>query len=181
MKLLKQPSVFFSRRATSLLWRGNRGTTSVEFALLGSAFFMMIMLIFTIALDMFAQVLLDDAVRNAVRQVQMGKITSGSAFVADVCAEYSLATPGCTATLQYDVQGATAFAGITPATLSASGTLSTGANFSGVSASVQGAPMFILAQVAYVVPFEFINVANAVVTENGTPALYSAAAIGEEF
>jgi len=142
---------------------------------------MMIMLIFTIALDMFAQVLLDDAVRNAVRQVQMGKITSGTAFVSAVCSEFGIAGNGCSTTLQYDVQGAAYFGAISPASLSASGTLSSSSNFAGITTTAAGAPVFIFAQVAYRVPFSFVGWANGVIAENGTPSLYAATSTGAEF
>ncbi|WP_297492555.1 TadE/TadG family type IV pilus assembly protein [Acidocella sp.] len=158
-----------------------RGSAALEFAIIGSIFFLMIMFIFTVALDMLAQVVLDDAVRNAVRQVQIGQVADGPGFVAAVCGEFGLFSGNCKSTLQYDVQGAPDFAAITPATLSTAGTLSPGANFSGITVSGTGAPVYVLAQVAFLVPFKFVAEASGVLTENGTSALYSAVALGSEF
>jgi hypothetical protein len=147
----------------------------------------MIMFIFTIALDLFAQVVLDDAVRNAVRQVQIGAITSGTAFKTAVCSEFTYISGSCQNALQYDVQGASSFGSMSPATLNSNGILSASGgstpitNFSGVLPTASGAPVFILAQVAFLVPFKFINVANGVVAQNGTPSLYSAVAVAAEF
>ena len=153
----------------------------MELALVGPFFFFMIMFILTIALDLYAQVLLDDSVRNAVRQVQNGAITSGGAFKTAVCNEFGFISNSCQNSLQYDVQGAATFAAITPATLNADGTLSSAANFSGIAATGNGAPVFVLAQVAFLVPFKFINIANGIVTQNGTPSLYSTNAVAMEF
>jgi len=168
-------------RAAAALGADRRATTTLELAMVGPAFFFMIMLILTISLDLFAQVLLDDSVRNAVREVQTGKVTNGGQFASAVCGEFGAVASTCMTALQYDVQGGTQFSSITPATLAASGTLSTAANFSGINPTATGAPVFILAQVAFLVPFEFVGTANGVLAENGTPALYSATATGAEF
>ncbi len=57
-----------------------QAVTAIEFALIGSAFFMIIFAIFVVSVDLFWQLTLDDAVRNAARQVEIGKITSGTNF-----------------------------------------------------------------------------------------------------
>ena len=167
--------------------RETRADTAFEFAMIGAALFLFIFGIFAVSLDMYWQMTLDDAVRNATRQVQDGTITSGTAFATAVCNEFGLAAPNCTGILKYSVQSSTSFAGITPATLSSSGTLSPSATFTvtpstaakaanGTTAAVTGVPQFLLVQVAYLVPIQIFAVPAGVATENGTPALLSSVA-----
>ncbi|OYY00902.1 MAG: hypothetical protein B7Y73_10150 [Acidocella sp. 35-58-6] len=153
-----------------------RAATAVEFALIGVAFFLFIFSIFIFSLDQFLQTVLDDSVRTASRQVQLGKITTGSAFVTAVCSEFGVVAPNCAGSLQYAVQGGSYFGtgGITAAAFSASGNLSTPAAFSNVTATGAGVPAYLLVQVAYPLPFIVMAVPSGVATENGTPSLYSA-------
>lgn len=149
--------------------------TAVEFALIGSAFFLFVFGIFVISLDQFLQMTLDDAVRNATRQVQISKITTGGGFLTTVCNEFGVAAPNCSNSLQYSVQGGAYFGtgGIVAATFSSSGNLSSTATFTGATATASGAPSFLLVQVAYPLPFKILAVPGGVATENGTPSLYS--------
>jgi Flp pilus assembly protein TadG len=172
--------------------RETRSDTAVEFAMIGSAFFLFIFAIFVISIDQFWQMTLDDAVRNATRQVQIGSnsptgVTSGKLFVTAVCNEFGLAAPSCTTNLQFSVQSGPTFGGLTPATLSSNGRLTPSSLFSVTpttspaaatesSAAVLGAPQFLLVQVAYLLPFKILMVGGGVATENGTPALVSAVA-----
>src|SRR5208282_99321 len=75
------------------LLRETRSDTAVEFAIIGAAFFLFVFGIFVVSLDQFLQMTLDDAVRNAARQVQIGNVTTGSQFVTSVCNEFGLAAP----------------------------------------------------------------------------------------
>jgi hypothetical protein len=179
-----------------------RSDTAVEFAMIGSAFFLFIFAIFVISIDQFWQMTLDDAVRNATRQVQIGKVmtdattngvTPGAQFVSDICNEFGAAAPDCKSTLHYSVQGGTSFSGITPATFNSNGTL-TGTNvddasFPGVTATIplrvvptpmDATPEFLLVQVAYPLPFKILAVPGGVATENGTSSLYSVVATAME-
>ena len=158
--------------------RETRADTAVEFAMIGSAFFLFIFGIFVVSIDMFWQMTLDDAVRNATRQVQIGNITTGPAFAAAVCQEFGAAAPNCTGSLQYSVQGGSYFGtgGITATSFSSSGNLGSTATFTGPTATATGAPVFLLVQVAYPLPFKVLAVPGGVATENGTPSLYSAVA-----
>jgi Flp pilus assembly protein TadG len=180
------------------LLRETRSDTAVEFAMIGAAFFLLIFGIFVVSIDQFWQMTLDDAVRAATRKIQVGQLTATStpSFVTVVCDEFGVAAPYCASTLQYSVQGGTSFAGMSPATLNANGTLSgpyvvvgsAAPSFNGVvlttapaaatstSAAVVGVPQFLLVQVAYPLPFKVLAVPGGVATENGTPSLYSAAA-----
>lgn len=143
--------------------------------MIGSAFFLFIFGIFVISLDMFLQMTLDDAVRNAARQVEIGSITSGGAFVTAVCNEFGAAAPNCANSLQYSVQGGPYFGigGITATNFSSSGNLSSPHLFTGTTATAPNAPSFLLVQVAYPLPFKILAVPGGVATENGTPSLYS--------
>lgn len=169
--------------------RETRSDTAVEFALIGSALFLFLFCIFVISIDQFWQMTLDDAVRNAARQVQIGKITATStpSFKTVVCNEFGAAAPYCASTLQYSVQSNAYFGAITPATLSSSGALSPNNTFSVIpttapvaatstQAAVIGSPQFLLVQVAYLLPFKILAAAGGVATENGTPALISTVA-----
>ncbi len=170
-------------------WRESRADTAVEFAMIGSAFFLFIFGIFVVSIDQFWQMTLDDAVRNATRQVQIGQITTGGQFVTAICNEFGIAAPYCSNTLQYSVQGGTSFSAITAATLSSSGTLSNAATFSGVTATIPptvlptvtyATPEFLLVQVAYPLPFKMPLVPGGFATENGTPSLISTVATAME-
>lgn len=166
--------------------RGDRrAATALEFAMIGTAFFLMLFAIFTVAFDMFLQMTLDDAARNAARQVQIwgenGTVSTGPQFKAAVCAEFGAVAPSCSALLQYSVQVGTTFGAMNTVTLSSTGNLSSPTQYviSGTTsplATAEGAPAFMLVQIAYPIPFKFLNVANGVITENGTPSLYSAVA-----
>jgi Flp pilus assembly protein TadG len=155
-----------------------KADTAVEFAIIGAAFFLFIFGIFVISIDMFWQMTLDDAVRNATRQVQIGNVTTGSAFVTAVCREFGVAAPNCAGSLQYAVQGGAYFGtgGITAMSFSSAGNLGSPQTFTGVTATSSGAPVLLSVQVAYPIPFKILAVPGGVATENGTPSLYSAVA-----
>ncbi len=159
--------------------------------MVGVAFFLMVMGIFTIALDMLVQSAFDDAIRNAARQVQIwgenGTASSGSQFVTAVCNQFSILAPNCSTKLQYSVQVAPYFGQMTNVTLQSNGSLSSNGLFgtwvSGtftantLASTGQSAPEFLLVQAAYPLPFYFLHQANGVVTENGTRSVYAAAAM----
>lgn len=176
---------FVSRR----FWRATKADTAVEFAMIGSAFFLLVFGIFVVSLDQFLQMTLDDAVRDATRQVQIGNISTGAAFKTRVCSEFGIVSAGCSTHLQYSVQGGTSFAAITSASFSSSGTLSNTATFSNVTPTTPpssiapvtyAVPQFVLVQVAYPVPFSMLGAVEGIATENGTPSVYSAVATALE-
>jgi Flp pilus assembly protein TadG len=186
-------------RAFLRLRRDRRSEAALEFAMIGSAFFLFILIIFTVSIDQLWQMVLDDGVRNAARQVEIGTVTATSSpsFVTVVCNEFGIAASGCTSTLQYSVQGGTSFSAITPATLNANGTLSGSAvvtgngapTFPGVTVTTpptvlptvtHATPEFLLVQVAYPLPFKMPLVPGGVATENGTPSLASTVATAME-
>ncbi len=175
------------RSVASRFLRETRADTALEFAFIGAAFFLIIFGIFTFALDMYWQMALDDAVRNAARLVQTGHITDAQGFRTAVCAEFGAAAPNCVGSLQFAVQSNTSFANIPAVTLSSAGALSPSATFNvtastaytaqnGTTPAVTAAPQFLLVRVAYLVPIKISAALAGVATENGTPALLSSVA-----
>lgn len=156
--------------------RERRAVTAVEFAIIGAAFFIFIFSVFVVSIDLFWQLTLDDAVRNAARQVQIGEIPTGDAFVKAVCGEFGVVAPNCAGSLQYSVQGGAYYGsgGITPVNFGSDGNLATTEQFSGVSLGSSSAAVFLLVQVAYPLPFRVLLLPAGLATENGTPSLYSA-------
>jgi TadE-like protein len=169
------------RSVARRLLHETRSDTAVEFAMIGSAFFLFIFAIFVISIDQFWQMTLDDAVRNATRQMQINSssnpVTTGDQFKAKVCDEFGVAAPNCNNTLQYSVQIAPYFGNMTNVTLQSTGSLSSGSQFpSTITTSTPTMPQFLLVQVAYPLPFKILAVPGGVATENGTSSLYSAVA-----
>jgi Flp pilus assembly protein TadG len=168
------------------LARETRSDTAVEFALIGTAFFLFVFGIFVVSIDQFLQLTLDDAVRSAARQVQIGSAKTSAIFVSDVCAEFGPEAPNCANALQYDVQLGSSFSAMSPATLASGGTLTYNnatnypAALVGSSCTTTSAPEFLLVQVAYKLPFKILLVPGGVATGNGTPALLSTVAVDME-
>ncbi len=130
---------------------GRRGSTVVEFALVAPVFLLCMFMILELGLDAFTQVSLDDAVRAASRQIQIGNIQAGgaNAFAADVCQEFGNIAPNCESSLLINVESGTNFASLTPATLTSDGTLSS----SGFAPGSPGSDVIV--QVAYHRPYAF--------------------------
>jgi Flp pilus assembly protein TadG len=173
-----------NQAAICKLLRERRSVTAVEFALIGPVLFFFLLSIMLLGVAQFWQITLDDAVRNAARQVAIGAantsagVQSGPGFVTAVCNEFGQAAPNCGSTLQYSIQGAPSFTGsggITPATLSAAGQLSPSSTFSGVTISEP-----VLVQAVYPLPISIPLVPMSLVTLNGTPVIVSAAALVAE-
>ena len=182
-------------RALSRLARETRSDTAVEFAMIGSAFFVFVFAIFVVAINQFWQMTLDEAVRNAARQVQIGHPTTGLQFVADVCNTFGIAAPNCSGKLQYNVVinsyfgTSAASAAIYGSIAALSGTgLSTNSGYPalvggilpGSSTTVTPNPQFLLVQVAYPVPYKIFLLPGGLATQNGTPYLYSAVTVDME-
>lgn len=161
--------------------RARKASTAVEFALVGSVAFMIICALFALSIDMYWQFTMDTALRNAARNVQIQKTTTGAEFAARVCSELGIVAVNCTNSLQYSVQTGTYFgsASDTASILGNAGALTSNglskpANFSTITSTALGQPQFMLVQVALPVPFSFFNGLNPVVTQNGTNYLYAA-------
>ena len=174
------------RRTPTRFWGEVRADTALEFAMIGSAFFLLLFGVFVVSIDQFWQLTLDEAVRTAARQVQIGKATSGPTFVTAVCNVFGLAAPNCNSTtIQYDVQTTPYFAnaGFGASTFGTSGlATSTGfpSSLTGSSCSTTPNPEFLLVQVAYKLPFTIPLISSAVATENGTSYILSTVATDME-
>jgi Flp pilus assembly protein TadG len=82
------------RRAWQYLRRlGERGVSSVEFAIIGAMFLMLLLAIFELGYIVFVQSVLDSSARTAARQIRTGQAQgSGNAqndFKTTLCAEVS--------------------------------------------------------------------------------------------
>lgn len=146
--------------------------------MLGSVGLLFMIAFLLMSIYQFWQATLDDAVRNAARQIEIGKVTTSSGLVSAICAEFGAVAPCSSSSLQVEVQSASTFGAITPATVSSSGVLSP-ANAAGTTYTLTvpttgGLP--VLVQVAYIPPFvpHFPFLPNVVFTGNSTSALISA-------
>ena len=157
-----------------------RGVTALEFAIVCPVFLLMLFAIFVQGITGLIQLALDDAVRDAARQLQMDTPASASAsgFLAAVCAEFGAVAPTCTTTLTYDVQASlqsAGFASITPAKLSATGAL----NNSFFTGTAFAANEDVLVQVAYPLPFS-IPLVGTFATLTGTNSVLATASVRVE-
>jgi len=90
------------------------GQVAVEFAMVGTAFFLLTLMIIEIGLDLITLELMDDAVHDAARLMRIGTITGSSysaALTTDVC-NVVITIPSCSTTIQIYV--AAAGSGSTP-------------------------------------------------------------------
>jgi hypothetical protein len=139
--------------------------------MVGTVLFIFLMAIFLMGVGQFWQLTLDDAVRNATRQIETTAVSNSTQFVTAVCGEFGQAASNCTANLQYSVEIGSSFSALgTPPTVSSTGALSGGNKFTGVAAAGDA----ILVKVAFKMPFAIPLIPTAFVTENGTPAFISA-------
>ncbi len=73
-----------SRRSRAL--RGRRAAVALEFAIIALPFFTWMLFIFELSFDLFSQVALDNALHQAVRQIQTGNaqyLTNGQSFITN--------------------------------------------------------------------------------------------------
>jgi hypothetical protein len=139
--------------------------------MVGTVLFMFLMSIFMMGIGQFWQLTLDDAVRNATRQIETTSVSNSTQFVTSVCNEFGLAITNCTTSLQYSVEIGPSFSALgTPPTVNATGALAGGNQFTGVAAAGDA----ILVKVAFKMPVTIPLIPPAFVTENGTPAFISA-------
>jgi Flp pilus assembly protein TadG len=115
-------------RVLARLWRRDDAVVAIEFALLGSTFLLLVCMIFELGLILFTQSVMDNALRDASRQVMIGQITTGSAFQAQVCNETGSLVTNCTTNLKYYVQANSLFSAITPQTAFSSNSFSAGSS-----------------------------------------------------
>lgn len=142
-----------ARVTTTRLWRDRRAATALEFAVVGPVFLMFLVAAFGVAIVGYLQLALDDAARNAGRQIQIygSAATSKSNFISAVCQTFGVLMSDCTTSLTYNVQASTSsagFAGLSPATPNAAGKFSNTFPSGTIPANVN-----VLVQVSYPLPF----------------------------
>lgn len=133
---------WFMRLGASLhrLARSRRGTTALEFALVGPLLLMLVFIIIENGLMLFAQAVLDNATTAAARQIQIGTITTSAAFNTAICANTSTFL-NCSNLQFYVASSSSGFpAAVTPS--------STGA-FASASFATGSGGSYVLAEVAY--------------------------------
>ena len=162
------------------LTRCRRAAASLEYAIVSVPFFMFMFAIMGAGLDGFFQMTLDDAVRNAARQLQLDSSASasGAGFVASVCGELGLVATNCTSQLTYSIQSASpsaGFASIVPAALPSSGQFSNVFLSSGAFAD----NVNVLVQVALPLPFHWPFFAT-LITGTGTGSIVAATSVRAE-
>lgn len=165
----------------SRLCHDRQGIAALEFAIVGPVFLAFIFAAFGVGLVGFYQLALDDAVRDASRQIQIyaPAATSKGEFVSAVCLTFKYLASDCATSLTYNVQASTAttgFAGLTPATLPPSGDFGTHFFDSGSS---YAAGVNVLVQLSYPLPFSLPYI-GALVTTTGTNSVVSTATVRVE-
>ncbi len=181
LRRLVCPFLLRAARTAAQLRRDRRAVAALEFALVGPVYLLFLFAAFGVGLVGFYQLALDDAVRDAARQIQIDgpAARSKSDFVNAVCQTFGLLASDCTATLTYNVQATKAtdgFAGFTPATLPASGAFVIHFFDSGTS---YAGGVNVLVQVAYPLPFTLPYI-GALVTTTGTNSVVSTATVRVE-
>ena len=157
-----------------------RGSVLAEFALVLTPFLMLLFMIFGFGLTALYQHFLDDAVRDAARQVQMATSASSSAtgFINAVCAQFGVLDPNCKTKITYTVKASTVasgFTGLSADTLSATGTYSNG--FFPTNPFATNVP--VLVQVAYPMPFSLPFV-GVIATGTQTSSITALASVRAE-
>jgi Flp pilus assembly protein TadG len=134
--------------------RSRSGVTIVEFALVGPLFLLLVFAIFDNGLVLFTQTILDNATREAARQIRIGKVqisgdTTGTGlFKTTLCNNVAGLIPcGSLEWYVQSVNSSGSFSTMTAATASATSHLSS-------TGFTPGGPQyFVLVQVGYTMPY----------------------------
>jgi len=160
------------------LLRDSSGVAAVEFGLIGTAFLLLICILLDTGLMLFAQGVLDNATRTAIRPIQTGSsAVTQTTFDNALCAAVAPLIP-CSQ-ISFYVNSATTFSGLTPQTPNSTGQLvctnSSAQAGNCASFTVGSATNFVLVQVAfsrqYLIPW-----LAKISSSTGTPALVSTVA-----
>jgi Flp pilus assembly protein TadG len=157
--------------------RDQRGTSAIEFAIIGPLFLLLIFAILENAIILWSQAVLDNATRDAARLTLTGQSQSGgTAFQTALCNGIS-ALMKCS-NLQYRVQTGSSFAGMSPSITYNSGSA---VGFSNYPASVNGGSpgSYVLVQVIYNRPF-IVPWVGALMSSNGKTQILSTAVFENE-
>lgn len=125
-----------------------KGAAAVEFAFVAPVFLLFVFFILDVGLGLFTQVVLDNAVASAARQIQIGSASASSAagIRSLVCAKTLSLVPSCKSNLQVWAGSGATFGAITPPTLSSKG-------LSSQAFATGGTGAYVLLEVAYPRPF----------------------------
>lgn len=134
-----------SGRGLRALFQSRRGTTAVEFAIVGPVMLLLMFAIIEDALMLFTQAVLDSATQQASRQIMIGAINTSAGFQAALCADGSPLL-NCSK-LHFDVVSGSAF----PASVTLPG--SDGSFGTDNTFDPGGADQFVLVEVAYDQPY----------------------------
>lgn len=155
---------------------GRRGSTALEFAFIALPAVSMLFMVLAIGIIGLYQQVLDNAVRDVTRQVQINApAASGSAnFVSALCLQLVVLTDAasCAGAISYSVQAsplANGFSGLTPASVSMSGQLPN-MFFSG--AAPFGPNTNIVVQVCWQLPFNIPFASGLMTQGTGGSCLY---------
>jgi Flp pilus assembly protein TadG len=72
-------------RPAAAFGRSCRAATSVELAIIGPFFILLVLMVIENGMMLFAQSVLDEAVVQAARQIQIGNVNSSSSFRTAIC------------------------------------------------------------------------------------------------
>lgn len=125
-----------------------RGAVAVEFAFVLPVFLTFVFFILNIGLALFTQVVLDNAVDAAARQIQIGtpNAATSAALKTFICSKTFSLIPSCTTNLQVYLGASTSFGGLTSPVLSAS-------TITPATYTLGGTNSYQLLEVAYLRPF----------------------------
>ena len=169
-----------ARLAVRLRW-DRRAVVALEYAIVGPVYLLFLFCAFGVGLVGFYQLALDDAVRDAARQIQIDAPTrlNTTNFVSAVCQTFGYLASDCGATsLTYNVQASKpteGFAVLTPATPSSG---SFGTHFFDLG-TPYAAGVNVLVQVSYPLPFTLPYI-GALITGTGTNSVMSTATVRVE-
>jgi len=174
--LLHRPALIAAQ-----LRRNRRAVVTLEFAMVGPVFMLFLFAALGVGLVGFYQLVLDDAVREAGRQIQIDgpAASSKSGFVAAVCRTFGSLASDCTTNLTYNVQASTlsdGFAKLSPVKLGSTGKFS---NAFFTPGAAYAPNVNVLVQVAYPLPFTLPYIGN-LITFTGTNSVLSTTTVRAE-
>ncbi len=116
------------------LVRDTRAAATVEFALLGSIFILLVCMTLELGL---VQSVMDNALRDAARLIRTNQASSSSTFVSAVCGEVgNVLVTSCSTSLQYYVASASSFSSLTAKTSTLPNTYTAGSSASDMIAQI---------------------------------------------
>jgi Flp pilus assembly protein TadG len=166
-------------RPTSLLdggllrfCRDRRGLAAVEFGLIATLFVTLLCFLLEMALSLLMQVMLDNATRDAARQLKTGVVTTSSAFQTALCNDLS-ALLTC-ANIKFRVVSGASFSGLSTSVTVNSSNVMTNTGFSPGSSGQD-----VVVQVAYTRTI-LLPIVSAFLGSNGALLLVSTLAYQNE-